>query len=90
MNRDLLNSVPYYAATTAAFAALDGIQSMPPAQQLAGVALLFTEMCDGVGIDPSEIIDQSRRRARNALSADSLTQRTEMKSLKAYVKGELA
>lgn len=90
MDRDQLNSVPYFGATTAAFAALDGIQSMLPAQQVIGVAMLFTEFCDGLGLNPSELIDQSRRRAAIALNSDAITHRTEMRSLKAYVKGELA
>lgn len=90
MNRDRLNSVPYFAATTGAFAALDGIQSMPAEQQIAGVALLFAEMCVGIGLDPSELLNQSARRALVALNSDGLTHRTEMRSLKAYVKGELA
>lgn len=90
MDRDRLHSLPYFAATNSAFAALDGIQSMPPEQQVGGVAVLFTEFCDGLGLDPSEVIDQSRRRAAAAINSDAITQRTEMKALRAYIKGELA
>lgn len=90
MNRDQLHNLDAWTAVRAAFAALDGIQALAPIHQVVGVALLFTAMCDGLGIDPSEIINQSRRRAVDSLNDDGLTQRTEMRALNAYVQGELA
>lgn len=90
MNLDQLRAVPETAAVMASIAALDGVQSYPAPTQVAALALLFTEMCDGCGLDVSELIDQSRRRVTAALNHDGLTQRKEAAALRAYVKGELA
>lgn len=85
MNRDRLHSLHCHAATTGAFAALDGIQVMPPEQQVAGTAMLFVAMADELGLDPSELIDQARRRMKD----DDTFAQTEVKSLRAYIQGEL-
>lgn len=85
MDRDVLHSLHCHAATTGAYAALDGIQGLRPEQQVAGIALLFTEMCEGLSLDPSDLINQSQRRARD----DDNFAQTEMRSLRAYIQGEL-
>jgi hypothetical protein len=90
VNRDVLNSVPAYDSVRGAYAALSGIDTLPPEVQVTGVAILFNEIATGLGLDPSELLNQAQRRADFVSQSDAITQRTEVASLRAYVKGELA
>lgn len=67
------------------FATLDSIQGVPPAEQVAGVGVLFALFCDELGIDPSQLIDASRRRIVQASFEDERA----VYGLKAYVRGEM-
>lgn len=85
MNRDQLNSVVSFHAVEAAYAALSAIQAMPKHKQVMGAAVLFTVICEELGMEPSELINKAQRVAKDA---DGFFTR-EMKALRDYVKGEL-
>jgi hypothetical protein len=90
MNRDILNSVPAHVAVQGAYALLDALQGLPKSVQITGAAVLFNEIARGINADPSELLNQAQRRADFVSQSDVITQRTEVRSLRAYVKGELA
>jgi hypothetical protein len=73
-----------------AYALLDALQGLPKSVQITGAAVLFNEIARGINADPSELLNQAQRRADFVSQSDVITQRTEVRSLRAYVKGELA
>lgn len=85
---DAVSMVPAQDAVRGAFVAVDAIQSLPAGLQVAAVATLFTAFCDHTGLDPSQLIDASRRRLFDHDVPH--TQRVEAAALAAYVKGEIA
>lgn len=85
MDTDKLNSINPHLAIQAAFQAVDSLQQFPAHQQLAGVAVLFNTVCDGLGIDPSDLINKAQRITKDA---DGYFTR-EAKALRDYVQGEL-
>jgi hypothetical protein len=85
MNKDQLNSIISFHAVESAYAAVSAIQSYPKHKQVAGVAVLFTVICEELKLDPSELISKA---ARVAKDADGFFTR-ETKALRDYVKGEL-
>lgn len=58
---------------------------MRPEEQVAGVAVLFAAMCEGLSLNPSQVIDASYRR----MSVDDTFHKREVKALRDYVQGEL-
>ena len=44
-----------------AFMVIDRVQRVDPADQLRAVALALTAMCEGVGVDPHDLINASKR-----------------------------
>lgn len=85
MNRDQLNSVVSFHAVEAAYAAVSAVQTMAPAKQVMGAAVLFSVLCEELKLDASELINKAQRVAKDA---DGFFTR-EMKALRDYVKGEL-
>jgi len=85
LDNDKLNSIKAGMAVQAAFQAVDAIQQFPSHQQVAGVAVLFTAITDGLGVCPSELIDKGQRISKDA---DTYFTR-EVKALREYIKGEL-
>jgi hypothetical protein len=77
-----VNAAP---AVRSAFAILDYIQGLPRAEQLAGVAVLFTEACDTLGFDPAQLMDASRRR----VAVDLEHGRRDILGLREYLKKEI-
>lgn len=82
--QDQIGFVPAETAVRSAFAALNGIQSDPFAHRVAGISLLFTQMCDVLNLDPSQLIDASRRRAKH----DDTFFKREVKALTDYFQNE--
>lgn len=85
MNKDLLNSVVSFHAVEAAYAAVSAVQTMPKHKQVAGIAVLFTVICEELKLSPSELINKASRIAKDA---DTFYTR-ETKALRDYVQGEL-
>jgi hypothetical protein len=85
--RSNLPNVRAHDAVTSAYAAVSAVQDMTPARQVAGVALLFVAMCEVAGLDPSQLINASKRRL--ATEDDDYTH-TEVAGLRAYIKEEIA
>ena len=83
------DQLPYSDPTTVvrtAYAALSAIQDETPGHQVAGVAVLLREMCEGLRLDLSQVIASAHA---IAAANDTFFQR-EVKSLRDYVQGELA
>jgi len=85
LNRDALFSVNARYAVHAAYAALDGAQSLPKSLQVAGIAVLFHEVCDVLQLDPSQLLDMARRVRRDA----ELNYSLEAKALRDYIQHEI-
>ena len=84
--KDLIPLVPAGEATRVAYALLDVVQTEKPPSFVAGVSLLFTQMCQSLGLDPSQLIDASRRR----INHDDTAYKREIKAMDDFFKGELA
>lgn len=84
--KDQIPFVPASEATRCAYACLDVVQSERPPAFVAGVALLFTQMCASLGLDPSQMIDASNRR----INHDDTFHKRELKAMNDFFKGELA
>lgn len=80
-----LPNVSAHKAVMSGYAALDSIQGLPPAEQVAGAALLFTAMCDVCGLDPSQLINASLRRLKD----DDNFVYSEVRALNEYIKREV-
>jgi hypothetical protein len=85
MNTDKLNSIISFHAIDGAYAAVSAIQGFEKHKQVAGAAVLFTVICEELGLNPSELISKASRIAKDA---DGFFTR-ETKALRDYVKGEL-
>ena len=85
LNPDQMNMVPAFHTVQTAYAAVSGAQASPPAQQVMGIALLFSELCRTLRLDPSEMLDKARRMARHAEDHRSL----ELRALRDYLNKEL-
>jgi hypothetical protein len=80
-----LPHVPAQAAVQVALAAVDAIQQFQPGEQVAGAAFLFRVMAQQLGLDVSDLMQQSQRRYD---FADTYFKR-EAQALSDYVNGEL-
>lgn len=87
MNLDRLALVGPVETLRAVFGLLDFNQSFRPEAQVAAAGVLFTALCDELGIDPSQLIDASRRRMRDH---QDIVHAREVNSLRAYIRGEIA
>lgn len=56
----------------AAFAALDKLQDFPPAEQVAGAALLFAMLVRHFNVDVRDVLAQTDRRIADALNDPQL------------------
>jgi hypothetical protein len=65
--RDQLASVSTLRAQIAAFAVIDKLQDLRPAEQVAGAALLFAMLARHFHVDPREVLMQTDRRIADAL-----------------------
>lgn len=83
--RDNLPTTNARDAVTAAYQAVSTLQDFTPAQQVAGVSILFHTIAESLGISPSELLNKAQRMATDA---DTHYAR-EVKALRDYVKGEL-
>lgn len=82
------DQIPFSDPTTVvrtAYAALSAVQGETPGHQVAGVAVLLREMCDGLKLDLSEVLSSAHRIA----SANDTFFQREVKALRDYVQGEL-
>lgn len=80
-----LSTTSAHDAVTAAYAAVSAIQTMPPAQQVAGAAVLFVALCEVLNLDRSEVMNKAQRMT---LVADSYYTTT-VRSLREYIKQEI-
>lgn len=85
MNEDARNSVMPFTALASAFTVLDGVQGLPPHQQVVGVAVLFQEMCKRLNLDISQVLNAAERIARDADSHYS----HHLGALHAYIDNEV-
>lgn len=72
-------------AVTAAYQAVSTLQDFKPAQQVAGVSILFHIIAEQLGLSPSELLNKAERMTADA---DTYYSR-EVKALRDYVRGEL-
>jgi hypothetical protein len=83
--KDQLPFVSASQAVQGAYAAISAVQHMTPAEQVAGISLLFAEMSQQLALDPSAITNQASRRATDA---DTYYAR-EVKALREYLNKEI-
>lgn len=69
----------------AAYGALSAVQDESPGVQLGASAVLFLALVEELNLDVSQVLNQAKRIATD----DDTFYRTEMRSLKAYIQGEL-
>jgi hypothetical protein len=81
--RDQLNSVSVRKAQHAAFRILDQMQDLPPAEQVAGAAMMFSLLCKHFNVDPREAHAQADRRIADALKDPQL------RAIKQYLREDL-
>jgi triphosphoribosyl-dephospho-CoA synthetase len=72
-------------AVEAAFLAVSAIQTMPAGKQVAGVFLLARVIAQQLGLDVSDLFNQSDRRLKEA----NTFYKREAQALSDYVNGEL-
>ena len=88
---DALNSVSAHRAGEVAFAAIDAIQGEPPAEQIAGAALLFQILLRRWRLDPRDVLPASGRRLEDALTPNPNAKPGEVvRALRAYVREDLS
>lgn len=68
-----------------AFMVIDRIQRVDPADQLRAVALALTAMCEGVGINPHELVHSSQRMMSMATGPHT----EHVQAIRDYAEGEL-
>jgi len=68
---DPLSRVTPQQAAQAAFVAVDRLQDLHPAHQVAGAAMLFAMVCRRFDVDPRELLMQTDRRLADALRANA-------------------
>lgn len=81
--RDQLACASTRQAQGAAFTALDKLQDFPPAQQIAGAALLFALLVRRFNVDVRDVLAQTGRRIDDALKDPQL------RAIKQYLGEEL-
>jgi hypothetical protein len=81
---DQLPHVPATKAVEVAFQMIDTVQHEHPGAQVAGAALLLYVMCQQLGLDVSELMNQSQRRFDKA----NTFFRREAQAMSDYVNGE--
>lgn len=65
--RDQLASVSTLRSQIAAFSVIDKLQGLPPAEQVAGAAMLFAMLTRHFKVDPRDVLAQTDRRIADAL-----------------------
>ena len=85
MNNDKRNSVMPFTAVSAAYSALDGVQSLPPHLQVIGVSVLFREFCLQLNLDISQVLNAAERISHDATSNYS----EHLRALHMYIANEL-
>ncbi len=85
MNRDQLTTVNPFQTLRASYAFISAAQDHPPAQQVAGMAVLFRLICAQLGLNVSEELHRAER-----IEKDADTHYAEhVRALKAYITNEL-
>lgn len=84
MNNDQLFMVPAWHTVQTAYQAVDAMQSSPAPQRVMGAALLFSELCRGLGLDPGQMLDAARRVTTVAQDHHSV----ELGALRSYIRKE--
>lgn len=82
------NSIPFVSAPQAqeaGYAALSAVQHLTPAEQVAGVWYLAYLIAQQRGLDPSDLMNQSQRRADKAKE----THLAEFQAFTDYINKEL-
>lgn len=68
-----------------AFIVLDRVQRLDPADQIRAVALALTAMCEGVGVDPHDLVHASQRMMSQATGPHT----EHVQAIRDYAEGEL-
>jgi hypothetical protein len=68
---DALTSVSAPRAAQVAFGIIDGLQAVPPAEQVAGAAMLFQALLRRYRLNPREVLPASGRRLEDALTLNT-------------------
>ena len=68
-----------------AFLVIDRVQRLDPADQIRAVALALTAMCEGVGVDPHDLIHASHRMMSQATGPHT----EHVQAIRDYAEGEL-
>lgn len=85
MHRDQLATVNPFETLRASYAFISAAQDHPPAQQVAGIAVLFRLMCDRLGLDISEELHRASRVEKDA----NVHYAEHVRALGAYIDNEL-
>ena len=87
---DPLNSVSPHQAGVVAFEALTRLQTYPPAEQIAGTALLYAALVRRFKVDPRDALVQAQRRLTDALDP-SINRKPgdQIRALREYMRNEL-
>lgn len=80
-----LPNVPAQVAVQSAYAAVSAVQHLRPEEQAAGVFLLAYVMAQQLGLDVSEVFNQSQRRFDFA----NTVFKREAQALSDYINGEM-
>lgn len=85
MRPSALSTIRAHQAVQAGYAMVSAAQVFTPAEQVAGIAVVFNEMAERLGVSVAELLDKARR---IAAQDDTFFQR-EVKALRDYIDGEL-
>lgn len=84
--RDALGMVGHDSAARAAFRVLDALQTMPPAEQVAGAAEVLWLVAARFKVDIPELMTQTERRILDSLSRGDGAQ---VRAIKQYLREEI-
>lgn len=87
---DALNSVTPDTAARAAFRAVDALQDLPPAEQAAGISMLFLMLTRRFRVNGRDALAQAGRRIEDALAPNANDRPGDVaRALRRYLKEEL-
>ena len=87
---DAFNSVSPQRASEVAFGVIDTLQSLPPAEQVAGASMLFHVLLKKYDMDPREVLPSSARRMLDALTPNPNAKPGDItRALRDYIEKEI-
>lgn len=84
MNTDQLSMVPAHNTIQAVYGLVSGAQDFTKAQQVMASAVLFSELCKELRLEPGQMLDAARRVTAHAQNHFSV----ELVALRQYIAAE--